>query len=69
MISDEKKLALSCSKKTVCVTKRNKLKNYGDFYCLNCLYFFRKENKLKCHETYLKNVMKISYKIRFMASS
>ena len=22
----------------------------GDFYCLNCLHFFRTENKLKSHE-------------------
>ena len=27
----------------------------GKFYCLNCLHYFRKENKLKCHEKGCKN--------------
>ena len=31
------------------------LKNYGDFYCLNCLHSFRTENKLKSCETVCKN--------------
>ena len=25
-------------------------KHKGDFYCLNCLHFFRTENELKSHE-------------------
>ena len=30
-------------------------KHDGDFYCLNCLYSFRTENKLKEHENVCKN--------------
>ena len=30
------------------------LKNYGDFYCLNCLYSFRK-NKLESHKKVCEN--------------
>ena len=30
-------------------------KHHGDFYCLNCLHFFRIENKLKSHEKVCKN--------------
>ena len=29
--------------------------NKGDFYCLNCLYSVRNENKLRSHETLCKN--------------
>ena len=25
-------------------------KYHGNFYCLNCLHYFRTENKLKSHE-------------------
>ena len=28
---------------------------HGDFYCLNCLYSFRTEKKLKSHEEVCKN--------------
>ena len=31
------------------------IKHHGDSYCLNCLYSFRTENKLKCHEKICKN--------------
>ena len=30
-------------------------KRHGDFYCLNCLYSFRTENKLKSYEKLCKN--------------
>ena len=30
-------------------------KNKGNFYCLNCLYFYRTENKLKSPEKVYKN--------------
>ena len=30
-------------------------KHKSDFYCLNCLHFFRTENKLKPHEKLCKN--------------
>ena len=45
-------MALSCSKKIICIIVRN---NVGDVYCLNCLYLFRTENKLKKHENVCKN--------------
>ena len=49
-------LALSCSKKTVCIVKRINIKKHrGDFYCLNCFHSFRTENKLKSHEKVCKN--------------
>ena len=48
-------MALSCSKKTIHIIKRNNIKHDGDFYCLNCLHSFRTENKLKSHEKVCKN--------------
>ena len=30
-------------------------KHHGNFYCLNCPYYFRTENKLKSHENICKN--------------
>ena len=30
-------------------------KHRGDFYCLNCLHSFRKENKLKSHKKVCKS--------------
>ena len=29
-------------------------KNHGDFYCLNCLRYFRTEKELESHKKYLK---------------
>ena len=29
-------------------------KHESNFYCLNCLYSFRTENKVKSHENYIK---------------
>ena len=29
-------------------------KHKGDFHCLNCLHYFRAENKLKSHEKVCK---------------
>ena len=52
----EKKLALSCGKKFVCIITQNIIENKGNFYCLNCLHSFRTENKLKCHEKVCKNI-------------
>ena len=34
-------------KKRSPLLRRIKSKHYGDFYCLNCLYFFRTNNKLE----------------------
>ena len=36
-------------------------KRKGNFYCLNCLYSFRAENKVKSHENYVK--IKISVEL------
>ena len=30
-------------------------KHHGNFHCLNCLHYFRKENKLKSHEKTCKS--------------
>ena len=31
------------------------LTHKGDFYCLNCLYFFRTKNKLESHKEVCEN--------------
>ena len=36
-------------------------KHKGNFYCLNCLYSFRTENKVKFHENHVK--IKISVEL------
>ena len=52
----KRKLALSCSKKTIGITKRNNFKViFGDFYCLNCFHSFRTKNILKTREKVCKN--------------
>ena len=48
-------MTLSCTKKTLCIIKKNNIKHHGDFYCLNCLHSFRTENKFECHEKVCKN--------------
>ena len=50
-----KMLALSCIKKNIYITKRNKLKHNGDFYFLNCLHSSKTENKIISHEKVCKN--------------
>ena len=41
--SEKKMLALSCSKKNICIITLKKTSNHkGDFYCLNCLSSFKK---------------------------
>ena len=45
MIPNEEKeargsIALSCSKKIICIITWNSSKHKGDFYCLNCLHSF-----------------------------
>ena len=39
-------MALSCSKKLSALLRGVKSKHVGDFYCLNCVHLYRKENKL-----------------------
>ena len=43
-------MALSCSKKSICIIKRNIFIHFGNFYCLNCLNSFRTKNKLELHK-------------------
>ena len=47
----KRRMTLSCSKKLL---REITSKHQGDFYCLNCLHFFRTENKLKSHEKVCK---------------
>ena len=49
-----RRLALSCSKKTVWITKKITSNYDGDFYCLNCLHSFRTKNKLSLMKQYEK---------------
>ena len=52
----KRRIALSCSKKKLFALLHKKTsKHKGDFYCLNCLNFFRTEKKLKSHEKVCKN--------------
>ena len=44
-------MALSCSKKIICIITLSNFKNEGDFYRLNCRHSFITENKLTLHET------------------
>ena len=51
----KRRMALSRSKKPSTLLRGKTSKHHGDFYCLNCLHFFRTENKLKSHEKICKN--------------
>ena len=44
---EQEKIVQSCSKKTISIIKRNKLKSNDDFYCLSCLQSFRTKSLLK----------------------
>ena len=48
-------MALSCSKKTICIIKRNNSKHHSNFYCLNCLHSFATEKKLESHKKVCEN--------------
>ena len=45
-------MALSCSKKTISIIKKN---NTNDFYCLNCLHSFATKNKRETHKKVCEN--------------
>ena len=51
----KRKVALFCSKKLSTLLRGLTSKHQDDFYCLNCLYSFRTENKLKSQEKVCKN--------------
>ena len=51
-------MALSCSKKIICIVTLNKLRvifNKSEFNCLKCLHSFIIENKLQSHEKVYRN--------------
>ena len=43
-------MELYCSKKYISSIKQVSSKHVGDFYCLNCLHFFRTKSKLERHK-------------------
>ena len=57
MIPNEEKEVwpLSCSKTLSTLLRGITSKAHADFHCLNCLHFFRTENKLKSYEKVCKN--------------
>ena len=55
MITDNKKWHYLTVKKLSALFWGKTSKNYGDFYCLNCLHSFRTKNKLKVHKNVCKN--------------
>ena len=52
---ENRRLALSYTKKISVLIRGIALKHHGNFNCLNCLRSFRTENKLKSHEKVCKN--------------
>ena len=50
----KRRMALPCSKKTK-LLRGITSKHHGDFYCFNCLHFFKTRNKLKSHEEVCKS--------------
>ena len=52
---ENRRLALSDTKKISVLIRGIASKHHGNFNCLNCLRSFRTENKLKSHEKVCKN--------------
>ena len=48
-------MELSSSKKLSALLREITARNNRDFYCLNCLHFFRTKNKLEGHKRVCKN--------------
>ena len=42
-------------KKVSALLRETTSKNHGDFYCLNCLHFFRTKNKFESHKKVCEN--------------
>ena len=57
MIPNEEKEGFKANsvKKLSVLLRKITLKYHGDFYCLNCLYSFRTENKFNSHKKVCKN--------------
>ena len=53
--SEWRRMALSCSKKSIRIVRGIKSKNCGDFYCLNCLHPSSTENKRESYQKVCKN--------------
>ena len=52
---EKKRQALPCGKKLSSLLKGITSKHDSDFYCLNCLHFFRRENQLTSHKKVCEN--------------
>ena len=52
------KIQLNCQKHhyNMYIIKRNSMKHHCSLYLLNCLHYFRTENKLKFHEKVCKKI-------------
>ena len=55
MITDGKKIALSCCRKILALLRGIKSKHKEDFYCLNCFHSYVTKIKLKKHENIYEN--------------
>ena len=55
MVTDGEKWHYLAVKKMFALFKRVTSKHDADFYCLNCLHSFRRENKLKKHKNVCEN--------------
>ena len=55
MIPQKRRLSFLTLKKLSILLRRKASKHHGDFYCLNFLYSFSADNKLKSHEKVCKN--------------
>ena len=48
-------MAWSCRKELSALLRGVTSKHYSDFYCLNCLHYFRTKNKLESHKKVCEN--------------
>ena len=55
MITDGKKIALSCCKKIVCITQRNNIKACWRLLLFNCPHSYSTKNKPKKHKNVCEN--------------
>ena len=53
--SEGRMIALSCSKTTISITKRNNVSTSRQFFCLNFLHSFPTEKKFKSHKKLCEN--------------
>ena len=53
--NEEKKACIILQLKKLSTLLRGRAKHHGNFYCLNFLHSFRKEDEVKSHEKLCKN--------------